>query len=143
MVSPLASTEASPDTWEQLIQIKSIKCLFTDATRGDWDEGKLTLTPAGTERLELHFDAINTKLKTARLIGNQGAGDVAVFLTESGLNFVEVTLAGSVNLTTVFGVYKKHTKEFIAVTSRHLLLSSGNGLWPFPGQIHGSCLAWQ
>ena len=115
---------------------RSLKCTFSTGMRADWEGGKLT-TSGENEEFILHFDNIAPKEKRARLIGNQGAADIAVMLTPSGLTFVEVTPSGNLNFTTVFPAYKKETQEFIAVTSRHILLMD-----PFPSQLHGSCERW-
>ena len=116
---------------------RSLKCTFSTGMYADWKGGRLTTTRVNEEFI-LHFDNIATKEGRARLIGNQGASDIAVMLTPSGLTFVEVTPSGNHNFTTVFSAYKKGSQEFIAVTSRHILLMDD----PFPSQFHGSCEQW-
>jgi hypothetical protein len=106
--------------------------------QGDWEGGSLSTSKEKDESFVLHFDGIEIAKQKARLIGNQGAEDVMVMLTPSSLTFVEMTPSGNPNFTTVFPAYKKGTKEFIAVTSRHLLLIDH----PFPSHHHGSCQVW-
>jgi hypothetical protein len=67
----------------------------------------------------LHFDGIDLKKGTARLIGGVGAADVATIPTPSNLTFVEKTDSGNLNFTSVFPSYAKGSQNFIAVTSRH------------------------
>jgi len=131
--SPLLPAEGN-NLLHTLSHTRSLKCTFITVMQGGWEGGSLS-TSKKNESFELYFDGIEIAKKKARLIGNQGACDVAVTLTPRGLTFVEMTPVGNTNFTTVFPAYKKETKEFIAVTSRHLMLVDV----PFPSQLHGSC----
>jgi hypothetical protein len=111
--------------------------------QGDWKGGSLSTSKETNQSFELHFDGIEIVKQKARLIGNQGVNNVAVTLTPSSLTFVEITPSGNPNFTTVFPAYKKGTKEFIAVTSRHLMFPGLPGDYPFPSQHHGSCQVWE
>jgi hypothetical protein len=72
---------------------------------------------------------------TARIIGNIGAGDILVKMTPAGITFIEETLFGNLNITTVFANYDSSASQrFVAVASRHQNI---NG--PFPSQYHGTC----
>jgi len=108
--------------------------------RGDW-EGGTVKTRVENEAFGLLFDNIDTKNKRAQLVGKQGAEELTVLITPVSLSFLQITSVGDPILTTVFPVYKKGGNEFIAVTSRHLLLPSGKGEEPIPSQHHGSCLS--
>lgn len=134
--SPLLFAESN-DLLRTLAMSRSLKCTFITVMQGDWKGGSLS-TSKDNESFGLHFDGIEIATKKARLIGNAGADDVALILTPSSLTFVEMTPSGNPNFTTVFPAYKKGTKEFIAVTSRHLQLIN----YPFPSQHHGSCQIW-
>ncbi len=85
----------------------------------------------------LHFDSINSKAGSARIIANQGAADVFLFVTAEGFHFIEEAPAGNVNFTTVFAEYAKGTRDFVSVSSRHINLRP-----PLPSQHHGTCRVW-
>jgi hypothetical protein len=101
----------------------------------NWKSGTPKVT-VGREDFTLHFDSIDVKAKTARLIGNQGAGDITAFATGAGLHFFEQTPSGNLALTTVFA--SRAAGGFIAVASRHVDLLGG----PLPSQYHGVCRIW-
>ncbi|MDO8357793.1 MAG: hypothetical protein Q7U76_15520 [Nitrospirota bacterium] len=87
----------------------------------------------------LQFDSIDFKAKKARLIGNQGASDVAALVTSAGVTFIEETGFGNIAVTTVFSDYAKGTRDFVVVHSRHM---GGLGS-PIPSQYHGTCKVWE
>jgi hypothetical protein len=135
---PLLPAEGN-NLFRTLSLTRSLKCTFTTVMQGDWEGGSLSTSKEIDQSFVLHFDGIEIAKLKARLIGNLGSEDVVVMLTASSLTFVEMTPAGNPNFTTVFPAYKKGTKEFIAVTSRHLLVIDR----PFPSQRHGSCQVWE
>lgn len=124
--------------YKRLVQARSLKCAFVVGMQADWKTGQLKTSAIAGEELVLHFDSIDAKKGTARLIGNVGAADIVTLLTATSLSFIEQTFTGNLNLTTVFPFYKKDTQEFVAVTSRHQLLESA-----FPSQHHGTCQVWE
>jgi hypothetical protein len=135
-VTPTA--KAADPAFDALLAARSLKCAFGPGASAHWDSGKpkVTLDREGVDFI-LHFDSIDRDKRTARLIGNNTAADIAMFSTASGLHFLEVTGSGNVNFTTVFA--RMVSDGFISVTSRHLdLLRS-----PFPSQTHGTCKVWQ
>ena len=87
----------------------------------------------------LIFDSIDLKNKTARIIGNEGADNVTVLLTLSGITFIEITGADNITITTVFPFYIKGTNQFAGVHSRYMNLM----FEPLPSQFHGTCKIWE
>lgn len=79
------------------------------------------------------IDSINIKEGTARLIGNAGAEDLIVLISSSGLNFIERTPSGNINLTTIFSTKIKGTNKYPVVESRHI----GTSWTPMPSQYYG------
>ena len=128
--------EAGDTIFRSLLAARSLKCSFAANAFADWKSGTPKLTLA-REDLGLHFDSIDSKAQKARLIANQGAGDVTVFTTPEGLHFIEQTASGNMVFTTVFA--SRASDGFIAVTSRHMNLLGG----PLPSQYHGVCKRWQ
>jgi hypothetical protein len=108
-------------------QPRSIRCDFVDAATKTWDDGRFATSK---EKLSLIYDSIDVPQRSARLIGNAGATDVYVFLTDEGLHFLEITASGNVTLTTAF---KSSGRP--AAHSRHVNLDSG----PVVSQYHGHC----
>jgi len=84
----------------------------------------------------LQFEAINLKKKTAKVVTRDYSADVSLFLTPSGLFFIETTGVGNVIMTAVFPRYQKGTRHFIAVTSNHIYLPDST---PLSSQHHGTC----
>ena len=132
------------DLFNKLITAKTLKFIPLKSCTADWKKGnpKLLVDNDVTDKEfpPLIFDAIDLKKRTARIIGNQGAIDVMVILTLTGITFIEQTGAGNLNYTTVFFSCVEGTEDYIAVHSRHidLLVST-----PLPSQLHGICKIWE
>lgn len=116
------ATPASADVFSELAAAKTLRCTFPTGNFGAWDEGKFS-TGKTTDTMTSVFHSIDRGEGTARLIGNVGAEDVMVV----GLNFVEVTTSGNMNITTVFPIQVQSKtgkgglpkRGFAAVLSRH------------------------
>jgi hypothetical protein len=140
-VAVVPSLHAQDETLSRLQTSRSLKCTFPIGSVADWKASGPVMErdPKG---MSLHYDAIEWNGKRARLIGNQGAGDVGTITGLAAITFVELTPVGSVNVTTVFAAYQPGTTDFIAVTSRHV--GTGiPGLPPVPSQYYGSCRVWE
>ncbi len=138
LVLGVGTAAAQDDIFRILVSAKSLKCQFGPGSVGIWAGSKVTVQQ---ERFDvaLHFDSIDAKAGKARMIGNQGAADVTVLASPSGVTFVEQTGSGNVMFTTVFPGMVPETDEFYAVTSRHAILPGG----PLPSQYQGKCRVWQ
>jgi len=130
---------AQDDVFKALVSAKSLKCEFGPGSVGKWSGANVTVQ-RDTFDVTLHFDSINAQAGKARLIGNQGAADVAVLLSSGSITFVEQTGAGNFAFTTIFPERVPGTDEFYVVTSRHMVLLSGR---PLASQYHGKCKVWQ
>lgn len=130
---------AADTAHEQLIRARSLKCTFGPGTVADWETGKPKLLSDnfGSGRT-IHYDAIDIKNGRARTIGPSGAADLPVTVGAYGLTFTE-SFIGGISTTTVFSSYKKGTREFVAVLSRHVALMGP----PIPSQYHGTCTVLQ
>jgi hypothetical protein len=133
-----SSATASEDTFSRLVGSRSLQCTFGPGASADWKSGKPFVQENKFDTV-LQFDAIDLKAKKARLIGNQGASDVAALVTPAGVTFIEETGFGNLSITTVFSDYAKGTREFVVVHSRHI---GGLGS-PLPSQYHGTCKVWE
>jgi hypothetical protein len=134
----VGTAAAQDDTLRTLFSAKSLKCQFGPGSFGEWAGPKVAVQQARFD-VALHFDSIDAKTGKARMIGNQGATDVAVPVSLSGVTFIEQTGSGNMVFTTVFPEMVPGTDEFYAVTSRHMTLPGG----PLPSQYHGKCRVWE
>lgn len=127
---------AKDDPISQLLAARSLKCHFGQGTSTIW-LGSKPKTSTAQSGQDVYFDSIDIKNRSARLIGNIGAGDVKVFATEVGMSFVELEPA-VVDLTTVFPIYGKD-HDFIAVDTRHVMAPGAS----MAEQYYGSCQVLQ
>ena len=124
------------DPMSQLLTARSLKCHFGEGTSTMWQGSKPKTSSAHFDQ-DVHFDSIDIKSQSARLIGNIGARDVKVFATQVGVSFVESEPA-VVDLTTVFPIYGNN-HDFIAVDTRHVMISGAS----MAEQYYGSCQVLQ
>ena len=113
---------------------KAFVCAFEGATVTTVDNGEIKKA-ASTDKMTLTYAAIDMAAGKAQLVGNIGAGEVAVIAAEFGYSFVEITAVGAVNLTTVFSTTLKRG-GFFAIHSRHVNIAG-----PLVSQFAGSCEA--
>jgi len=126
--------------FKTLVNVRSLKCDFSDGYIGKWEKGKIKIEP-GKLGTPLHYDSIDLKEQKARIISNQGSADVSVITTLTGLTFIEITPIGNISITTVFADYKEGSRDFIAVLSRHMKLFPSKVI--LPSQYHGICKVWE
>jgi hypothetical protein len=130
---------AQNEPFKALVAARSLKCQIGPGSVGKWSGAKISVEKDSLDSA-LHFDSIDLKSGKARLIGDQGASDVTVWATASGITFVERTAFGNLVITTVFSERVPGKAAFYAVVSRHMQMLRGN---PLPSQYHGSCKVWQ
>jgi hypothetical protein len=127
---------AKDDPMSQLLAARSLKCHFGQGTSTTWPGSKAKTSTSRFDQ-DVHFDSIDFKNQSARLIGNIGAADVKVFATEVGVSFIDSAPA-VVDLTTVFPIYG-NGHDFIAVDTRHVMVSGAS----MAEQYYGSCQIMQ
>ena len=130
---------AKDEVFEKLVNAKSLKCIMGPGVTTEWKKGKIKTEPAEFGAT-LHFDSIDLKKRTARLIGNQSATDVTAFVTATGITFIELIASGNISVTTVYFEYSdKSSMQYKVVQSRHLSLL----VEALPSQYYGSCKIWE
>jgi hypothetical protein len=133
----LASDE---DPLRRLLATKSLKCEFGQGTSAEWVDGQLKVESAvfssDPTKAPIHYDTINLKTHSARIIGNSGSTDATVLPSADGISIVEKPLGGGIVVTTVFAHYDRE-RRFISVLSKHV-----NVMGPFPQQYYGICKIW-
>ena len=131
------STDKNP-----LAAVKKLKCQFTIYASGSWTK---TLDPQAQvrqpESLNLEIDEIDTDSGSGRVTGTSGPADVTALLTLSSLHFMERSVTGTLNVTTVFSG-PADAKTFRAVHMRHDYLPMslpGYNSEPSVSQHYGTC----
>jgi hypothetical protein len=130
------STDKNP-----LAQVKSLKCRFSIYTSGSWKNGEPQAQIRQPEQFTLEVDEIDTDSGSARVTGTSGPADVVSLLTVSSLHFMERSVTGTLNITTVF-VGEPSAKTFRAVHARHDYLPMslpGFVSEPSVSQHYGTC----
>jgi hypothetical protein len=119
----------------RLGNVHSLRCVFTSSNNTHFRDGQRS-TESESESSKMQFDNINTTAGTARAIANNGASDVPVRPGKDGqLTFVDWSPSGNVFVTTVFPMYAKGTRQFMALSSTHYL----TGVLILGQQESGTC----
>lgn len=134
-----SEVEADLAAFQRLLAAKSLRCTFPKGSYGAWKDGKVEVKPAEFGD-PMVFDSIDYRAGKARLIANQGAGDIQAVSSPGAVFFLETTLSGGLNVTFVFSDRPISKREFLAVTTRHLIVP---GQPPLPSQYHGTCQIWE
>jgi hypothetical protein len=110
---------AQPADQNPLAHVKALKCQFTVYASGSWSK---TQEPSAQvrqpETLNLDIDEIDTDSGSGRVTGTAGPAEVTALLTYSSLHFMERSVTGTLNITTVFSG-PPDAKTFRAVYTRH------------------------
>jgi hypothetical protein len=126
---------AADPAFDRLIGAKTLRCTIGKGAVANYKTwGEIEVANWGKNNT-IHFDSINLKKSKARMIGNQGATDVAAFVTAQGVHFVEQTGSGNVHLMTVFAQLADR-RSYKYVISRHISLV-GRAV---PSQYYGTCV---
>jgi hypothetical protein len=124
-----------------LAQVKALKCRFSVYTTGAWKNGEPQAQVRQPEQLMLDIDEIDTDSGSGRVTGTSGPADVVALLTVSSLHFMERSVTGTLNITTVF-VGDPNGTTFRAVHARHDYLPMslpGYTSEPSVSQHYGFC----
>src|SRR4029450_11048586 len=118
-VIALLSSHAIAQTTDKnpLARVKSLKCKFTVYAVGGRKPGE-PQAEVKQSQLSLDIDEIDTDDGTARVTGTSGPVHVTALLTVSSLHFMERTVAGTLNITTVLAP-GNGAQKLRAVLSRH------------------------
>ena len=127
-----------------LTQVKHLKCRFSVYASGSWTKAQ---EPQGQirqpETLQLDIDEIDADSGSGRVTGTAGPAEVTALLTISSLHFMERSVTGTLNITTVFAG-DPDAKTFRAVHTRHDYLPMslpGYQSEPSVSQHYGVCEA--
>jgi hypothetical protein len=112
---------AAAQTTDQnpLTHVKALKCTFTVFATGSWSKAQEPSAQVRQpETLTLDIDDIDTDSGSGRVTGTAGPAEVTALLTYSSLHFMERSVTGTLNITTVFAG-DANAKTFRAVYTRH------------------------
>lgn len=125
-------------TTELLVHARSLACSIDWTYSALFKNGKRDLA-SHEKKYKFSIDDIDLVKGTARIISDNGAGDVTVRWAGSSLWFMGESAIGNVALTTVFPQYVEGTSDFILVESRHSDLLTSY----YAGQSYGRCSVLQ
>jgi len=125
-----------------LAQVKKLTCRFSIYASGSWTKTREPQAQVRQpETLTLEIDEIDTDSGSGRVTGTAGPADVTALLTLSSLHFMERSVTGTLNITTVFSGDPGAT-TFRAVHTRHDYLPMnlpGYESAPSVSQHYGVC----
>jgi hypothetical protein len=129
---PTQAPQAPPKS--PLFSARHLSCSFGLLATAVWKD----MTPqvvSKTQDFTLQIDSIDTKKGTARIVSGNASAVVSMIVTQTGLNLVEKTRIGNLNVTTIFAA-GGHNNVFLAVLSLHLGDLTGA---PSVSQNYGTC----
>jgi hypothetical protein len=122
----------------RLAAAKSVTCVFSTMSVGDWKGGAATQEIRGA-KVSIGFDAIDPDEGSARVLGAFGASDIVVRLNGGTLHLVQSFREGALYATTIFP-YESRPGQFRAVHTRHEFTEvSLPGFTSRPEQYIGEC----
>jgi hypothetical protein len=121
--------------------VKSLKCKFPVYSTGSWKNGEPQAQVKQAQEFSLQIDEIDVDGGTANVHATAGLIHVTALLTVSSLHFMERSVTGTLNITTVF-VPESGAQQARAVHSRHDYLPMsipGFVSEPTVSQNYGTC----
>ena len=135
MQTPASQLQQKASAPSPLFKAQRLTCSFNVYAAPVWKDGAAQVVSRAQD-FTFDIDVIDMKKNKARIVGKNGASAPASMLpTDIGLNVIEGTPIGNLNVTTVFMAGGPEGK-FLAVHSRHIgdLTSA-----PSPSQNYGTC----
>ena len=104
IVSAVALTASAQTTDKNpLAQVKHLKCRCSVYASASWTKAQEPQAQVRQpETLSLEIDDIDTDSGSGRVTGTAGPVEVTALLTISSLHFMERSVTGTLNITTVF-----------------------------------------
>lgn len=131
---------AAPAPQDVLLGAFRVRCAFGDGAGGHWPAGRLTPHTAAWQGGPIDFDAIDLSTSMARMLADSGvtgstdgALDVRVTPTVTGLHFTAFNPRGDLLLVTVYGEHDA------AGSHRAVLTMNGRGMDNESAQFYGRC----
>ena len=133
MAVPLsAQTRPAPVTFASA---RVFACSFTVYAAAVWNDGQPSVL-SNPQEFAFQVDELDRRRGRARVVGTAASSPATLMVSEAGLNVIEPTATGNLNLTTIFSA--SADGKYLAVHSRHLGDVSGP---PRVSQTYGTCEA--
>ncbi len=126
-----SAPSAKPDP---LFSAHHLSCSFSMYAAPVWKDGAVE-GMTHDEQFTFDVDAIDKKNKAQIVASNGAAAHASTITTATGLNVIEATPSGNLNLTTIF-VGGQSAGKYLAVHSRHL---GDPADLPAVSQHYGTC----
>ncbi|GEM_PF-4410401 len=127
----LASSESDQQkNIQQLVSAKTIRIKLNEGFATEWKNNRFDSKKDKWDT-EILIDSIDIKNNTARMVGNQGAGNCTVIVTPEAFNILDQSPSGNLFLLTIFPTLNSDGK-YCVVYSRHM-----NLMGPLPSQYYG------
>ena len=142
LVACASAAKAQTTDQNPLAHVKAMKCKFVIYAAGSWNKAReANAQVRQPEQLTLDIDEIEADSGSGRVTGTAGPTEVTALLTLSSLHFMERSVTGTLNITTVFSGAPE-AKTFRAVHTRHDYLPlnlPGYESEPSVSQHYGVC----
>jgi hypothetical protein len=120
---------------DPLFSVRHLSCSFPIYAAPVWKDGAAEVVSRAQD-LNFDIDSIETKKNSARIVGAGGAtAHASTVVTSTGINVIEATQQGNLNITTIF-VAGGPAGKYLAVHSRHI--GDPNSA-PTVSQNYGTC----
>jgi hypothetical protein len=127
--------QQKPAVQDPLFSARHLTCSFPVYAAPVWKDGAAQVVSRAQD-FTFDIDAIDLKKRSAQIVGKGGASaHASTVVTPVGVNIIEATPIGNLNVTTVF-VAGGPAGKYITVHSRHIGDPSST---PSPSQNYGTC----
>jgi hypothetical protein len=123
LLASSARSTSSDDAASRLRAARSFRCNFT-STVTTWVRSGHRTTEQISDKGSAVYDNIDVAKGTARIVANNGASDVVVWVerTSGSLWLRERTPSGNEIVTTIFPMYAEGTEAFVVLEARHSMV---------------------
>jgi hypothetical protein len=131
LAGPVAGTGQAPEG--PLASARTLRCSFSVYATAQWVEPRPEVL-VDEQDFSFEIDEIDIAQGRATIVAS-GSALATMVVSPTGLNVIEQTPIGNINLTTVFAA-GGNDDTFLAVHSRHL---GDVSAWPRVSQSYGTC----
>ena len=124
-----------------LLSIKTLTCTFSVSAVGRWKGGEPTGEVRTGSTVSVRLVDIETADNSAQMVGSGAAEEIIVQASAFNLHFMEVSRAGALTMTTVFGQESKPGRlKAVHTRTDYLKISMpGYEAEPTAAQYYGDC----
>ena len=119
--------------WSMDASAQSLRCEFSEGQTWTYQKGAFGMAESG--KLSFEITKIDPEHQLAELRTKNGTSDLRLVQALDARHYIEVTVAGFLNITTVYDRETKGADSWLAVHSRHLGIVGQ----PVVSQYRGVC----